>query len=134
MVAQFLSPVIVLFIMFSISEVVDHACMVDSNAYMQVIIIIIIIIIVVGQQKTKAAGCKSGMSQSREDSKLRMARRCATLLTRTPRDSIIFIRFHNYNLLHDFNHFIHTFSFTLHHFVGTRSPDLVRRQKCLFTW
>ena len=38
--AQFLSPVIVLFIMFSISEVVDHACMVDSNAYMQVIIII----------------------------------------------------------------------------------------------
>ena len=29
--------------MFSISEVVDHACMVDSNAYMQVIIIIIII-------------------------------------------------------------------------------------------
>ena len=36
--AQFLSPVIVLFIMFSISEVVDHACMVDSKAYMQVII------------------------------------------------------------------------------------------------
>ena len=34
------SPVIVLFIMSSISEVVDHACMVDSNAYMQVIIII----------------------------------------------------------------------------------------------
>ena len=29
------SPAIVLFIMFSISEVVDHACMVDSNAYMQ---------------------------------------------------------------------------------------------------
>ena len=26
------SPIIVLFIMFSISEVVDHACMIDSNA------------------------------------------------------------------------------------------------------
>ena len=37
--AQF-PPVIVMFIMFSISEVVNHVCMVDANAYMQVVIII----------------------------------------------------------------------------------------------
>ena len=42
--------------MFSISEVVDHACMVDSNAYMQVIIIIIYGVYIVGyalQLRTK---------------------------------------------------------------------------------